>query len=348
MFKHTAPKKRGSFLPFVIFRLLLSCTILAVFAFGVFQAFRYFSGVDPLELDPKSTIVSLLESDEAVGVVSRFLGFDIGKTVTDRLRESSADPEKKEPTPATDNRDKPVSGPRVLRFAVVADSHTDNENLIKALEEAKKREVKFIIGLGDYSEVGTAEQLQNARQIFISAGLPFYTTAGDHDLWDSRNRGSAGSVEFGKVFGPPYQSFSDSDIRFVIVYNGDNYLGVDPMQMAWLKETLVSAGTDEPKSIFVFTHEPFSHPSSDHMMGKATPGLKTQAKEIMRMLEEVEAAEVFAGDVHAFTRYKDADSGLRMTTVGAVTRERNAEKPSFILVDVFESGGYNVEKVEID
>ncbi len=47
-------KKRSTFLPFVIFRLILSVIIFVFLMSGLYSALQYFSGVDPLKIDPKA------------------------------------------------------------------------------------------------------------------------------------------------------------------------------------------------------------------------------------------------------------------------------------------------------
>lgn len=339
MFKHTDYRRRKNPFPIMVFRMCLSLTMLVILGIGVYQAVKYFSGTDPLESlnfppevysissSPKEAILSLLSTHEVGKIVASVLG-------------SKSSPQQL-PTENTSTSMK-AAGP-TLKFALVADSHNDNDNLAKALDIAKNQGAKFVIGLGDYTEIGTIDQLQQAKKVFESSGLPFYTTAGDHDLWDATNKGLNSSANFSQVFGPPYQSFSDSNIRFVILFNSDNYEGIDALQQQWVNEVF---GADLAKKTFVFLHEPLYHPSSDHMMGKVTPTLADQAKLLAKMFKDFGVLAVFTGDIHAFTRYEDP-SGLKMTTVGALTRERNTQAPRFAMVDVYQDGSYNIEDLEL-
>ena len=49
-------------------------------------------------------------------------------------------------------------------FAVVADSHNANDNLQKALDRAKEAGVDYVIGLGDYTQVGSIEELPTIKE----------------------------------------------------------------------------------------------------------------------------------------------------------------------------------------
>lgn len=350
MFKKEEPRrKRGSFLPFVIFRTLLSLAMLCILSLGVYQAFRYFSGVDPIKLDPKAIVLSAINYKEIIKGIEEG-NFNYFKNLSN-LNNSGEKILDSKPLEVPEQ----PSGPSILKFAIMADSHIDNTNLEKALKQSKEQGAEFIVGLGDYSDVGTTDELGKAKQTFDLSGMTSYLTAGDHDLWDSRNQGQAASSNFSKVFGSPYQIFSVKGIYFVIVYNSDNYLGVESLQKQWLEDSLQKAKNDpELKKIFVFLHEPLYHPSSDHFMGstrveggKDRGEIAQQAKDLVDLFKSVGVAEVFAGDAHVFGRYTDARSGLKMTTVGALTTDRNTQAPRYSMVDVFENGSYNVEDLEI-
>lgn len=350
MFRKAEARHHGSPLPIVFFRLLLSLTMFLILSIAFYQAFRYFNGTkeeDPLNtflvearVDPKTAFLKLISPEQTAKFfpmlstigVSKFLAPEQNNTAQDNSNQLEAQ--------------EPVSiGNKILRFAIVADSHNSNDYLAKALSRAKNEGAKFIVGLGDYTDVGTLEQLKAAKAVFDASGLPYYSTAGDHDLWDARDKGKDAAANYEKVFGAPYQSFSDSNIRFVILYNSDNYEGVDPLQMDWLSEQLSSS--DGAQAKYVFMHEPVYHPSSDHMMGKTEPKVAAQAQNILGILKSAGVNGVFAGDTHAYFTYQEPGSKLRMVTVGALTTERNAQAPGFALVDVFSNGGYNIQNVEV-
>lgn len=341
--KHTDHQKRGGNSFVSLCRLLISLIIFGVLAVGLYQAYKSFSGVDILTLNPKGMMKSYFESEAAARLVSDILTFNpglISRDIKTLLEEEGAeDGLNTEPVPS--------SSPLMFKFAVLADPHLDTVNLSKALQQAKNSGVKLIIGIGDFSDVGTMEELRAAKLQFDAAGLPYYVIPGDHDLWDSRNKKLAPLTNFKEVFGVSYKSFSYNQVRFILLDNSDNYLGVDKLQFKWIDDELLRAKAEAPKLTLAFSSIPLYHPSSDHIMGKEEAKLRGQAEHLLAALKKNGVAELFAADIHFFSRYTDPVNNLKMTTVGAVTSVRNPQAPRFVMVDVYQDGGYNVMDTEV-
>ena len=333
--KHKKHERRHSNLAFVIFRSLLSLIIFAVLLAGIYSAFKQFSGFDIVK-------VNVLQRD-ILGLIASFIPSNI--TLPPQLEKL------KEVAPIIDTKEGDAEGLTTknntslsFKFMLVADSHNDNENLKKALAENK---VEFVIGLGDYTDIGSIDELKAAKKTFDNAGLRYFITSGDHDQWESRNEEKDPTTNFSQVFGRPYQSFSYKNARFLLIDNSDNYLGLGENQLNWLRDEIKRINTEGPGVVLAFAHEPLYHPSSTRMMGKVTYRLMDEAKEITKMLNDAGVQEVFAGDIHYFTEYNEPETGMSMTTVGALTAERNAQTPRYVVVSVFEDGSIEVEDVEV-
>ncbi len=342
-------KKRGTSLPFVIFRILLSLIIFGVLCMGLYAAYKQFSGVDPLKVDPKALVNNFLSVKSAASLISGFFkDKDINVPVLNKIIPKVI-PVEDEASTVDKDADKKI----VFSYVLVADSHNENDYLKKALAQAKGDlgdKLQFVIGLGDYTEVGTLIELKDAKKVFDQNGIRYFVTSGDHDLWDGRDKQSLSSAisNYESVFGPPYQMFTHENVVFLILYNSDNYLGLGTQQREWLDRQLGVIKTQyQGKLVFVFLHEPLYHLSSNRIMGKVKDELKTEAKELIIQLKEAGVKEVFAGDIHFFTKYQEPNTGLNMTTVGAVTSSRNAQSPRFAVVHVYDDGTYSVEDVEI-
>lgn len=237
----------------------------------------------------------------------------------------------------------------LFQFLLVADSHNDNANLKKAISQAKQAypDLQFIIGLGDYTDVGTKEELKKAKNEFDLSNLRYFLLVGDHDLWDARNRELVATSNFKEVFGLSYQSFTFKDFRFILLNNADNYLGIEGDQQEWIALELDKAKIDGAKGIFIFVHEPLFHPSSEHVMGSVESKLKLQAKSLIFQLKAVGVLKIFAGDIHYFSEYEEPETKLSMVTAGAVGIARNPQSPRFAVVSVREDGSTKMEDVEI-
>jgi len=350
--KHNYNKRKT--LLFKALRLLLSLTMFLILGLLAFQAANYFSGgenqniekiLSDLRQNPNTAIL------EPVTSLAGFINLKLSQNKNMQEFFSS----KKTPDQNQTNTGSAGQSKTIFKFALVADSHNNNEGLSKALSLAKTKGVKFVIGLGDYTDIGTKVELEEVKTVFESADLPYYLTAGDHDLWDSRDKNFVATATFNQVFGTPYQSFSDSNIRFIIIFNSDNYEGVDEVQMQWLKDLADEIENNPPKLVFAFLHEPLFHPTSDRVMGLPRSdegagdqkGVAKQCQELMRILKGTGTAQIFTGHVHAYFQYEEPGSDLKMTTIGALTVERNTQAPRFSIVDVFDDGSYNVEDLEI-
>src|SRR3989344_2894077 len=53
-------KRRSTNIFFVIFRVILSLIMFAVLLGGIYSAYKHFSGLDPLKLDPQAALSELL------------------------------------------------------------------------------------------------------------------------------------------------------------------------------------------------------------------------------------------------------------------------------------------------
>lgn len=324
-------KKRSTFLPFVIFRLLLSLVMFTILLVGAYSAYKYFSGFDPISTDPKAIISSLLN----------FIPADLKKFKPQLAETKEVKSTQSQPSGPPAKQ----TGKLLFTFGLLADSHSDNELLKKALEQMG--EVKFVIGLGDYTDVGTLEELQNAKKIFDEGKIRYFVIPGDHDLWDSRDKQKQPTANFSQVFGPPWQSFEFEGVGFLLLDNSDNYRGFGDTQIQRLEEELERFKKSNIRFVLAFVHEPLSHPSSDHIMGRVESNLKDQAQNVIKILKTGGVKKVFAGDIHFFSQYNEPSVSLPMTTVGAVSTQRNSQSPRFARVGVFEDGTTLVEDVEI-
>src|SRR3989338_2919213 len=130
----------------------------------------------------------------------------------------------------------PLQKRPILRVALIADSHNENDLLEKALRQAQGMGINFVIGLGDYTNLGMIAELEAAKREFDKFGLQYFVIAGDRDGWESRNRGDVDN--FGQVFGQSSQVFDRVGVSFVLLDNSDIYLGVSDEDWQILTDSL--------------------------------------------------------------------------------------------------------------
>lgn len=335
--KHPVIRKRSH--SFGIVRTLMSLIMISILSLGVYSAYKSFSGLDPLKLSPEAIVSNLFKNESVYQVLTGILSFSpkTAKIIPQSSELSLASTE-------------PSSSPKPkleFSFAVVADSENDNDDLKKALSQAKTLGASFVVGLGDWSAVGTINELKAAKDVFDNSGLKYYLIPGDHDAWESRTKSLSPASNFKSVFGQNYQTFSYQGNEFILLDNSDNYYGVDQTQMNWLEAELDKVNRSKPPLVMVFVSTPLYHPSSDHFMGDIEPKLKVQADTLAKMFKDARSSNILAGNTHFFSSYTDPKFGLGMTAVGAITQERNLQDPRFVMVDIYSDSSYNITDTSI-
>lgn len=231
----------------------------------------------------------------------------------------------------------------ILRIGLVADSENDNGDLQKALNQLQGYGVNFVLGLGDWSDVGTLDELIHVKTIFDNSKLTYFLTPGEHDLWDSRNRGEAALTNFKKVFGEPSRVIDENGVRIVLLDNSDIYTGISSGDWTMLGNAL-GVGA---KRTFVFAHETPFHPESQHIMGEGNAEIAKQATSFLELLQNKKVDGFFSGDLHFFAQYHSPDASVKITTIGAVDNDRNFQGPRFSVLTVWNDYKWDVEDVEI-
>lgn len=242
----------------------------------------------------------------------------------------------------------------ILRVALVADSHSDNDLLAEALSQAQGRGVNFVIGLGDYSKVGTVEELKAAKDVFEGSGLRYYVTLGDRDEWASRSAGDEATKNFGEVFGQTSHEFELNGVKFVLVDNADIYKGISDDGWQQLEKGVTGiigttglSSTARDTLTFVFAHKTPYHPQSAHVMGEQSQQVKSQADQLIKLIEQKGVDGFFSGDLHFFAKFNSLNGSVKMATIGAVTRAPNPQGPRFGVLTIWEDYSWIVEDIEI-
>ncbi len=230
-------------------------------------------------------------------------------------------------------------GKLISKFAVLTDTHSDTEMTKKALAQAKSLGADYLIHTGDWSTVGTIEELNTQKDLFDRAGLPYWGVAGDHDLWQS------GTENFKTVFGSLYESFDRGGVHHILMDASDTKFGFGTEQLNWLKADLKRG----KGPVFIFMQLPPYHPFSSRTLWEkngSNPAVKKEVDEFFQIIKGKVKA-VFAGDHHFSASYTEPVSGVKIIVSGAVTSSRNLQEPRFNFVQVYDSCDFEVKEVVI-
>lgn len=256
-------------------------------------------------------------------------------------------------TKKTESFPTPLSKQEILKVALVADSHNENELLAKALAQSKEQKVDFVIGLGDYTNLGSVDELSAAKKVVDDSGLQFFSVPGDRDGWENRERGEENTTNFKKVFNLfPSQVYEKNAVQFVMLNNSDLYKGISSYDWQMLdalkRVSTLPAEPPTPKLRFVFAHKTPFHPDSAHIMGEDSPAVAKQAEELLTLLENNKVDGFFSGDIHFFSQFHSPSGSVKITTIGAVARGRNFQGPRFAILKVYSDYSWEVEDIPIN
>lgn len=214
-------------------------------------------------------------------------------------------------------------------FAVLSDTHSDSDNTKKAISQAKDLGAEYIVHTGDWSTVGTIVELNEQKRILDQGKIAYYGVMGDHDRWQS------GTKNFELVLGKTYESFERSGIHHILLDSSDIENGLYKEELNWLEKDLQTAGN---KPILIFMHLPIYHPTSDRTISNkagSSEDRNSGSERFLNLISGKNIIAIFSGDHHLSSSYSEPTTSIKIFVSGAVTRERNLQKPRFSLVEIY-------------
>lgn len=236
-----------------------------------------------------------------------------------------------------------VSGKKVIdQFAVLSDTHSDIANTQKAVDQAKSKGASYIVVTGDLTKVGTIDELQAEKKIFDKSDLEYWLVMGDHDRWQSAEK------NFELVFGKIYESFDKKGIHHILLDASDLTTGLGDEQLNWFERDIEK---NKSKPILIFMHLPIYHPTSDRTIGNKAGADQTRQDQTDRFLGIIKGKKIlgmFSGDHHLSSSYTEPKTSARIFISGAVTSERNLQRPRFSWVEIYEDYTIKVSDIVIN
>lgn len=120
--------------------------------------------------------------------------------------------------------------PSAFRFALMSDVQEAIDHVQDIYRRINREpEIDFLLGAGDLTEHGSAEELERFQTELRGLTIPYYTTLGNHELRES-------PALFQPYFGRCNQSFEWRGVRFTLLDSAS--ATIDPLAYEWLEDWL--------------------------------------------------------------------------------------------------------------
>jgi len=180
--------------------------------------------------------------------------------------------------------------PDSFRFAVLTDPHfgkSDTLDVTGIRAEFNRLGVDFFLVLGDLVHDGLADEYSLAVAMLDSIGLPYYSTIGNHDLYQAD-----GWQQFKERFGPSCYVVTVGDqLKLIFLDTAEGAIG--PTQFDWLDDELA----DTTVTKLVATHYPLYDGS---MPGPYRLSSTAERNKLQHLLTNHHVPAIVSGHVHAW------------------------------------------------
>lgn len=216
-----------------------------------------------------------------------------------------------------------------FRFIAINDLHVIDEKcqpwfdrVVKSIKNQTPA-VDFVLMVGDLTDDGTAKQLDRAKSILTSIGVPYHAVPGNHDYQKPADR---------KV----YDEIFPKQLNYHFNHNGWQFIALDTTEgtkyenvsaskttLNWLDDTLPKL--DHSKPTVLFTHFP---------LGEGVKMRLTNADAILDRLKPFALQAAFNGHYHALTEKKVASTIIttnRCCSFARNNHDGSKEKGYFVL-----------------
>lgn len=235
-------------------------------------------------------------------------------------------------------------------FALISDVHNNTDGLRETVRGINNTNVDFVIGVGDYSNIGTEGELKKIKVELDKLEKPFYVLPGDHDLWNGRDKKNEPKYYFNKIFGDQKKSLSHKGSLIVLLDNADLYYGVEQKE---LEGALEEINKTKESTVIIISHKAIYHPLTIHRMGYiqedkvATP--YNQALMITDKLTKLidKKIHLVHGDLHSSSSFKGPSDNILNHTIGALSKEKNFQGPRYAIGDIFEDGSLKIKDITV-
>ena len=180
------------------------------------------------------------------------------------------------------------SGP--ARFAVISDVHNNLATFGEFTAAVRQWRPDMVLCMGDLTQSGQSGQFDELFGMLRDAGVPFYTTLGNHELM------GAAVDRYEEKVGPSSVAFLLRGVQVIFVDSSGSV--VAPEAYAWLAQQL--SGRPKGSPALVLTHIPPLEPwgTRDHAFS-----VRDDAEHFLQVLADHQATHLFVGHVHSYAEY---------------------------------------------
>jgi predicted phosphodiesterase len=201
-----------------------------------------------------------------------------------------------------------------VKIAVMADIHSDSEELEIMLNKAKNNGVEMVIVAGDLTNEGKSNELIKVKKALDGVNIKYAVVPGNHeydlDLFKS-------------VFGKNYQSIKIGEIKLILIDNS-YWKGFDEVQKSWIINEVSGC---QMVVCLAIMHKPLNNMFSTHVMGENNKKAASEAVWLRDLLISAGVKQIEAGHLHYASSYEL--EGIRTDIVGAISRDRNTQTPRY-------------------
>lgn len=225
----------------------------------------------------------------------------------------------------------------IYKIGLLADSHSDYQQLKKSITKLKQKNVDFLIHFGDMSDFGGLSELEQTKKILDESEIEYLVIPGDRDIVE-------GGVNFNKIF---KNKVCDTQLlnkyRVICLANPYNYTLIDSKDY----EKFIK---NSKQANILLTAQPIYNPKSNIYMGFYDTKVKEQADNIfVHILNNTNIKYVISADTHFFKTYSgDKNSNIKYYNLGAITDKRNLQSPNFAIMNIYENGTTEIKQLTIN
>jgi 3',5'-cyclic AMP phosphodiesterase CpdA len=190
-------------------------------------------------------------------------------------------------------------------FIVANDLHSLNKECAPWFEKVATQmaghaeKPELVLLAGDLAEDGTAAQLGQVKDIFLTGKTPTYVVPGNHDYAKADDR---------KI----YDDLFSGRLNYAVEHKGWHFLALDTTEGTKWQDTTIAAVTlkwldgqlaklDKKRPLVVFTHFP---------LGAGVRMRPKNADEVLKRMTDYNLRAAYSGHFHAFTEKTAGDAVL--------------------------------------